>query len=120
MSVTCENSYLSVEQQIQTLLRTQGGFTGIAATELISENLVPALNCDNNHLNFVQLLLLCIGIDSCGLPSLRYTKINSCTLAKNCENSAYPVSDDLNNLNSIFAYDTIAKVYALVIAVPTP
>jgi hypothetical protein len=114
MAVDCENSYLSVEQQLQTLLRTDGAFNGLAATELVSENLVPALNCDNSHLTFIDFLLLSIGTDSCGKPTLRYTKILSCDLVKNCENNNF------NFLNTIFAYDTVAKVYALVIVIPTP
>lgn len=114
MSVTCENSYLSADKQIQTLLRTNGVLNGLAASELIGGTLIPALNCNNNHLTFIDFLLLSIGVDSCGKPSLRYVTIQSCDLVKDCSNNEYDF------LNSIFAFDTISETYVLVLVKPAP
>jgi len=115
MSVTCENSYLSADKQIQTLLRTDGTLNGVAL-EIVSTpgDIEPALNCDNNNLTFIDLFLLCIGVDSCAKPSIRAINIQSCDQVKNCDNNAYEF------LNSIFAYSPALKQYYIVFVIPTP
>jgi hypothetical protein len=105
----CNSSYLPAEHQVQTLLRTNGTLNGLGVVEIPNTNLVPAINCDNNHLTFVDLLLLSIGVDGCGSPALRVSEILSCDLVKNCENNNFDF------LNTIFAYDTVLKVYVLVL-----
>lgn len=113
MSVTCQNSHLPVSAQLQTLLRTDSAtkINGLAATKTTFDPLtmVPAINCGNNDLSFVDLLLLCIGVDACGKPSLRYTTIQSCDLVKNCDNAPFDF------LNTVFVKDTTSGLYYIVL-----
>jgi hypothetical protein len=113
MSVTCENNHLSAEQQIQTLLRTDGTLNGLALEVVTTpEDIEPALNCDKNSLTFIDLFLLSIGVDSCGKPSIRAINILSCDQVKNCDNNAYDF------LNSIFAYSPALNQYYIVLVLP--
>jgi len=115
MSVTCENSYLSAEQQVQTLLRTDGTLNGLALNVVTTPlDIEPAINCTNNNLTFVDLFLLSIGVDSCAKPSIRAINIESCDLLKNCDNK------DFNFLNNIFAYSPALNQYFIVLVLPTP
>jgi len=122
MSIDCENNYLSADKQIQTLLRTasnpfsSGVINGLAVDlDWLGEDAIePAINCNNNHLTFIDLLLLSIGTDGCGKPALRAIFIDSCDLVKNCDNNPYGF------LNSIFAYNSTQDKYAIVFVQPTP
>jgi len=115
MSVNCVNNYLSAEQQMQTLLRTNGTLNGIAL-EVVSTplDIEPAINCTNNNLTFIDLFLLCIGVDACAKPSIRAINIQSCDQVKNCSNNDYDF------LNSIFAYSPSLQQYYIVFVTPTP
>lgn len=107
--MTCTDAHIDLMKHINSMLRVDGVLIGlpIVAVEGHTEN---ALNCDNNHLTYEQLMKLSIGVDSCGKPALRVKFIASCDLNKSCSNN-----DVQDNLRQTFAYDSTLKTYALVI-----
>ena len=115
MSINCENNYLSLDKQVQTLLRTDGTLNGLAVNVItLPVDAEPALNCDKNNLTFVQLLMLCFVVDSCGKPAINAAFIQSCDLVKTCDNNPYSF------LNSIFGYSPALKQYFIIFVEPTP
>lgn len=105
----CTDAYIDVLKHINSMLRVSGVLIGLPIVE-ISGHTDNALNCDNNHLKFEDLLRLSIGVDACGKPALRVKFIASCDLNKTCSNN-----DVQDNLRQIFAYDSTEKTFALVI-----
>lgn len=110
--MNCVNNHLTLEQQVNRMLRTTpgaNGLTGIATIKMLSgyTNKIP---CDLNHLSFTDLLLRAIGVDSCGKPAIRVVYIATCNPQKDCNNNAVE-----NQLTQCFAYDVPTKSFALVL-----
>jgi hypothetical protein len=91
------------------MLRKSGDLVGLPITE-VTGHTENAINCDRQHLTFMDLIKLSIGVDGCGKPALRVKKIDTCTLNATCDNAV--VND---NLNKIFAYDSTEKTFAIVL-----
>ena len=91
------------------MLRVSGVLVGFPIKE-VTGHTENAINCNNNHLKFEDLLKLSIGVDACNKPALRVKIITSCTTLKTCANNS-----DAHPLNKLFAYDATAKTYALVL-----
>lgn len=107
----CNTNHIELKKQLAATLRVSGALTGLPIVE-VSGHTDAALNCDNNHLSFYDLLALCFGVDGCDKPALRVKYIDSCDPLTTCENSS-----DAHPFNKIFAYDSTLKTYALVLNV---
>jgi hypothetical protein len=101
----CTNNYIATDNRLNDMLRVSGNLTGLPIKTVTGHT--DSVPCSHNHLTFEQLLLQCIGVDGCGKPAFRVKFINSCNLAYTC---AQPKS-----LIDIFAYDSTAKTFALVL-----
>lgn len=91
------------------MLRKDGDLVGLPIVE-VSGHTQNAINCGNAHLTFEDLLKLSIGVDGCNKPAIRVKYIDSCDALVNCTTNV-----DQNPLNKMFAYDSSAKTYAIVI-----
>lgn len=112
MEVNCVTNHLPIMQVIKSILRKDAAtkLVGLPIVE-VSGHTEPAVTCKNSHLKFEDFLSLSIGVDAgCSKPALRVKYIDSCDANTDCANNADP-----NPLNNIFAYDSTAKTYALVL-----
>lgn len=107
--MNCDDNHLPLKQHLDNMLRKSGVLFGLPIVE-VSGHTENAVNCENNHLTFDDLMRKSIGVDACGKPALRVKFIESCTYKKDCEKNS--VND---NFNSMFAYDSSAKTFALVL-----
>ena len=74
MAVDCENSYLSPEDQLKSLITKDAeGNLAIRVVE-VEACLEDGINCDTNHLSLAELIVQCIGVSDCGKPALRLAK----------------------------------------------
>ncbi len=105
----CPDNHLPLKQHLDAMLRVAGELNGLPIVE-VEGHTENALNCKNNHLTLDDLFRASVGADSCGKPAMRVKFINSCDVKKTCATSSV---DDL--LRSMFAYDSSAKTFALVI-----
>ncbi len=105
----CTTNHLPLKFQLESMLRGARLLAGLPVVE-VTGHTENALNCNNQHLTFEDFLKQSIGVDSCGKPAIRIKFIESCDTVVNCANNSN--EDPLKN---IFAYDTTAKTYALVL-----
>lgn len=109
--MNCSDNHLPLEKHLRAMVRKSGVLCGLPIIE-VSGYTTNAMKCgdDLNHLSFTDLILKCIGTDACGRPAIRVKYIASCTLKMNCN-----LNDVSSEMNSIFAFDTATKSYALVL-----
>lgn len=71
MSITCENSHLSPEELLKSLITKD--VDGNLAIRVISVEGCEedGVTCDTNHLSLADLLIQCIGTSECGKPAIR-------------------------------------------------
>ncbi len=107
----CPTSHITLKKQFDAMFRKVGVLIGLPIVAVgegtHTEN---ALRCDNNHLTLEDLFKSSIGVDSCGKPALRVKFIDTCDTLAACK-----TSHDEDQLRKMFAYDSDAKTYALVI-----
>lgn len=107
--MNCSDNHIPINKHLENMARKSGQLVGLPIVE-VSGHTDSALRCDNNHLNFSDLLALCIGVDGCGKPAIRVKIIDSCETFLSCS-----TTDKNPLLNQVFAYDSTEKTYALVL-----
>lgn len=111
--MNCSDNHLPLKQHLDNMLRKSGVLNGLPIVEVANgTHTENALSCglETNHLSFDDLMRKSIGVDACGKPALRVKYIASCTYRKDCN------KNDVNdNFNSMFAYDSTLKTFALVL-----
>lgn len=94
---------------LTSMARKSGTLIGLPIVAVTGHN-DQALQCDDGLArNFESLMAASIGVDSCGKPALRVKFIDTCDVQVGCEIGA----DNL--LDQMFAYDSTAKTFALVL-----
>lgn len=107
--INCGDNQVPLKSYLNSMVRVAGPLSGLPIV-VVTGHTENALKCDNNHLGFEDFLKLSIGVDPDGKPAIRVKYIDSATTVLDCGNNA---KDPL--LNQVFAYDSTAKTYALVL-----
>lgn len=112
MDYTCKTSHIQLENLLSAMLRKSGVLIGLPFVA-VGENTHTenAMICrKSSHLSVEQLILNCIGVDSCNKPAIRVKYINSCDNLVDCIQK-----DNAQPFRRMFAYDSTLKTFALVI-----
>lgn len=107
--MNCNDNHIALGKYLEAMLRVSGPLKGLPIVE-VSGHTDNAINCNNNHLGFDDFVKLSIGSDSCGKPAIRVKYIDSCDTVITCA-----TNNDKHIMNSMFAYDSTAKTFALVL-----
>jgi len=105
--MNCNDSHIDLKFFLANMLRlSTGGLKGLPYI-IVTGHDEPAINCNNSHLTYEDLLKLSIGVDGCDKPAIRVKVIESCDPVLSCAHNTSP-------LNDVFAWDPTTKTYALV------